>query len=62
MVNDILDLSKAQCRIEAEIPFSLRSVVEEAMDIVAPKATAKELNLAYAPLGESSDTLCEDHF
>ena len=63
MVNDILDLSKAQGRIEAEsTPFSLRSVVEEAMDIVAPKATAKDLNLAYAPLGESADTLCGDHF
>jgi CheY-like chemotaxis protein len=63
MVNDILDLSKAQGVIEAEsTPFSLRSVVEEAMDIVAPKAAAKDLNLAYAPLGESSDILCGDPF
>ena len=63
MVNDILDLSRAQGMTEAESAlFSLRSAVEKAMDIVAPKAAAKGLNMAYTSIGETPGIICGDPF
>ncbi|MDB5941934.1 MAG: response regulator [Ramlibacter sp.] len=47
VINDILDFSKIESgKLELELePFSLRSAVEEACDIAAPKAREKGLEL-----------------
>jgi signal transduction histidine kinase/DNA-binding response OmpR family regulator/HPt (histidine-containing phosphotransfer) domain-containing protein len=50
LVNDILDFSKVesgQLELEAQ-PFSLRTCIEEALDMVAARAAEKGLDLAYA--------------
>ncbi|MEJ2748713.1 MAG: response regulator, partial [Anaerolineae bacterium] len=49
VINDILDFSKIEAgKLELEsYPFVLRSCIEEALDLVAPKAAQKKLNLAY---------------
>ena len=49
IINDILDFSKIEAnKLELEkIPFSLRGCIEETLDLVATRATAKQLNLAY---------------
>jgi CheY-like chemotaxis protein len=62
IINDILDFSKIEAgmlQIERQ-PFDLRGVVEGALDLVAPKASEKNLDLAYvfaddAPAGLVSD-------
>jgi signal transduction histidine kinase/ligand-binding sensor domain-containing protein/DNA-binding response OmpR family regulator len=48
VLNDILDMSKIEAgRIELETrPFSVRGCVEEALDLVAPQAAEKGLDLA----------------
>ena len=50
IINDILDFSKIEAgRIELEaIPFALGPCIEAAIDVVAPSAAAKHLELAYA--------------
>ncbi|MEM1042157.1 MAG: response regulator [Bacteroidota bacterium] len=49
LINDILDFSKIEAgKIDLEIqPFEVRTVVEEALDLVAPSAASKEIELAY---------------
>jgi signal transduction histidine kinase/DNA-binding response OmpR family regulator/uncharacterized protein YigA (DUF484 family) len=50
IINDILDFSKIEAGkvdLESE-PFSLRSSVESALDVVAPTAARKGIELAYA--------------
>jgi PAS domain S-box-containing protein len=49
IINDILDFSKIESgKLELEEkPFSLRGCVETAVDVLAPKAAAKGLELAY---------------
>ncbi len=49
IINDILDFSKIEAgKLELEEqPFELRSCIEEALDLLAPKAAEKELELAY---------------
>jgi PAS domain S-box-containing protein len=49
IINDILDFSKIEAgRIELEEhTFDVRTVVEEALDLVAPHAAEKDLELAY---------------
>ncbi len=49
IINDILDFSKIESgRLELELqPFDLRVCVEEALDLLAPKAAEKKLDLAY---------------
>ncbi len=49
IINDILDFSKIEAgRMELENqPFELRECLESALDLVAPKAAEKGLNLAY---------------
>lgn len=49
IINDILNFSKIEAgKLELEIrPFDLRLCVEEAMDIVAPHGTGKNLDLVY---------------
>ncbi|MFO1269245.1 MAG: GAF domain-containing protein [Rubrivivax sp.] len=49
IINDILDFSKIEAgRMEVERqPFDLRECVEAALDLVAPRAADKPLDLAY---------------
>jgi PAS domain S-box-containing protein len=49
VINDILDFSKIGAgRMELEqVPFDIRATVEESLDLVAPKAAEKGLDLAY---------------
>ena len=49
VINDILDFSKIEAgRLDLEAqPFDLRECVESAMELVAPAAAEKELDLAY---------------
>src|SRR4029077_8274852 len=49
IINDILDFSKIESgRLELEErAFSLRSCIEEALDMLAAKAAEKKLDLAY---------------
>jgi signal transduction histidine kinase/HPt (histidine-containing phosphotransfer) domain-containing protein/BarA-like signal transduction histidine kinase len=49
IINDILDFSKIESgKVELEYhPFDLHTCIEEAMDLLAPKATEKNLDLAY---------------
>lgn len=49
LINDILDFSKIEAgKLELEQqPFDLYSCVESALELVAPKATAQQLELAY---------------
>ena len=49
IINDILDFSKIEAGrmdIEAQ-PFDLRDCVESALDLVAPRAVEKHLDIAY---------------
>jgi PAS domain S-box-containing protein len=49
IINDILDFSKIESgRLELEQhPFDVRDCIEEALDLVAPAATSKQLDLVY---------------
>ncbi|SFN21603.1 PAS domain S-box-containing protein [Formivibrio citricus] len=49
LINDLLDFSKIEAgRLELEeIDFDLRSALEDSLDIVTPKAAAKNINLAF---------------
>ncbi|NJP04888.1 MAG: response regulator [Chloroflexaceae bacterium] len=49
IINDILDFSKIDAdKMELEKqPFDLRECIEEALDLVAPNATSKPIDLAY---------------
>jgi len=49
ILNDILDFSKIESRkLELEItPFDLRSSIEDALDLIAPTAAGKGLDLTY---------------
>jgi PAS domain S-box-containing protein len=49
IINDILDYSKIEIgRLEIESqPFDLRRAIEESLDLVAPVAGEKNINLAY---------------
>jgi signal transduction histidine kinase/HPt (histidine-containing phosphotransfer) domain-containing protein len=50
IINDILDFSKIESgRLELENhPFELHACIEEALDLLAPKAAEKKLDLAYS--------------
>ncbi|MBX3642627.1 MAG: GAF domain-containing protein [Rubrivivax sp.] len=54
IINDILDFSKIEAgRMDVEShPFDLRDCVESALDLVAPRAAEKKLDLAYQFDGE----------
>jgi len=49
LINDILDFSKIESgKLDLEEqPFNLRTCIEECLDLLAPKATQKKLELAY---------------
>ncbi len=55
IINDILDFSKIEAgKVElASEPFELRRVIEGALDVIAPAAAAKGIELAYT----TSETL-----
>ena len=54
IINDILDFSKIEAgRMDVEShPFDLRECVESAMDLMASRATGKDLEIAYVFEGE----------
>jgi signal transduction histidine kinase/CheY-like chemotaxis protein/HPt (histidine-containing phosphotransfer) domain-containing protein len=62
IINDILDFSKIEAnRLELEIqPFSLRECIESALDLLATRATAKQLNLAYIIDPDTPETIIGD--
>ena len=49
LINDILDFSKIEAGkvVLEQQPFDVRECVEEALDLLAPKAAEKGINLAY---------------
>ncbi|HEX4139537.1 MAG TPA: response regulator [Candidatus Methylacidiphilales bacterium] len=49
IINDILDFSKIEAgRLKlSEFPFDLRSCIQEALDLIAPKAREKHLDLVH---------------
>jgi signal transduction histidine kinase/CheY-like chemotaxis protein/HPt (histidine-containing phosphotransfer) domain-containing protein len=62
IINDILDFSKIEAnKLELEIqPFSLRDCIESALDLLATRATAKQLNLAYIIADDTPETIIGD--
>ncbi len=62
IINDILDFSKVESgRLELESsPFDLRAVVEEALDVMAPTAAKKGLDLGYWIESGTPETLIGD--
>ena len=62
IINDILDFSKIEAgRMEVEIhPFDLRECVESALDLVAPRANEKGLDLAYLFEGDLPEVIAGD--
>ncbi|HVN47524.1 MAG TPA: PAS domain-containing protein [Bacteroidota bacterium] len=50
LINDILDFSKIEAqKMELESqPFEIRRCIEEALDLVTPRATEKKLELTYS--------------
>jgi PAS domain S-box-containing protein len=62
VINDILDFSKIESgKLDLEQqPFSLVACVEEALDLISPKAGAKGLELAYMPNDLALNTIIGD--
>jgi signal transduction histidine kinase len=62
IINDILDFSKIESgKLELEEhPFELRNCIEESMELLAPKAAEKELDLAYEIADDVPNTLVGD--
>jgi PAS domain S-box-containing protein len=62
VINDILDFSKIEAgRLDLELhPFDLRECVESAMDLVAPTASEKALDLAYLLAPAAPEALVGD--
>ncbi len=62
VINDILDFSKIEARkLELEAhPFSLRSCIEDCLDIVSHRAVEKNLTLAYSVDHDLPDTYVGD--
>jgi len=62
IINDILDFSKIESgRMDIEAhPFDLRECVESALDLVAPRAADKQLDIAYLFEGDVPASLDGD--
>ncbi|MDX1522560.1 MAG: PAS domain S-box protein, partial [Anaerolineae bacterium] len=62
IINDILDFSKIEAgKLELEQqPFELRSCIEDALDLIAPKAAEKDLELAYIIHKPTPTTIVSD--
>jgi signal transduction histidine kinase/DNA-binding response OmpR family regulator/putative methionine-R-sulfoxide reductase with GAF domain len=63
IINDILDFSKIEAgKVDLEIaPFVLATCIEGALDVLAPLAAAKHLELAYAIEPELPRTIVGDN-
>ncbi|MBN3879104.1 MULTISPECIES: PAS domain S-box protein [unclassified Nostoc] len=62
IINDILDFSKIESgKLDLEEhPFNLRYCIEEALDLLAPQAAVKNLNLAYLIDAQTPSTIVKD--
>ncbi len=62
IINDILDFSKIEAgRVDlASEPFSLRGSVESALDVIAPTAAKKKVELVYAMGDELPEAIVGD--
>jgi PAS domain S-box-containing protein len=62
IINDILDFSKIESgKLELEShPFALREVIESSLDLLAPQAAAKALDLGYLLETDGSTRLVGD--
>src|ERR671920_375749 len=62
IINDILDFSKIEAgKVDlAAEPFSLRTSIESALDVVAPIAAKKGVELAYAMGDELPEAIVGD--
>ncbi len=62
LIDDVLDFSKIESGVLdlEHQPFDLRHCIEEALDIMAPKAAAQGLNLAYTIADSAPSTLLSD--
>ncbi|MDP5016457.1 MAG: response regulator [Dolichospermum sp.] len=62
LINDILDFSKIESgKLDIEEQtFNLRSCIEESLDLVAPKASEKNLELAYIMDAETYELISGD--
>jgi len=62
LINDILDFSKIEAgKLELErLPFDLRDCIEGALDLLAPQAAEKGLELAYLIDDQTPNTIIGD--
>ncbi len=62
LINDILDFSKIESgHMELEaLPFNLQECIEDVLDLLAPKAAEKRLELAYTSNEEAPHTIVGD--
>jgi CheY-like chemotaxis protein/nitrogen-specific signal transduction histidine kinase len=62
LINDILDFSKIESgKLELDYqPFDIRDCIEETLDLLAPKAAEKNLELAYLIYRNTPNLLCGD--
>ncbi len=62
LINDILDFSKMEAgKLELEQhPFDLRACIEEALDLLAPKAAEKGLEMVYFVDDQTPDSVTGD--
>ena len=62
IINDILDFSKIESgKLELESqPFNLRACIEDGLDLLAPKAAEKKLDLAYQMDDRIPAQMCGD--
>ena len=62
LINDILDFSKIESgKLDLEEqPFNIRSCIEECLDLLAPKATEKKLELAYLIQSQTPEFIVGD--
>ncbi|MFH2005538.1 MAG: ATP-binding protein [bacterium] len=63
VINDILDFSKIEAeKLDLEeVPVDLHDVVEESLDLLAPRAAEKGLDLGYLIDQECPDVVLGDH-
>ena len=62
IINDILDFSKIEAgRMELdEAPFNVRDCIESALDLIAPQAARKDLDLSYELVAGSPEHIVGD--
>ncbi len=62
IINDILDFSKIESnKLDMEhAPFNLRTCVEEALELLAPKAAEKDLELCYVAKSDMPNVIVGD--